>query len=154
MFTGTVYCSICVCILRLLVCESRLNADSEDRPKSGRGVWSNDEQGTPDGRPSSGRESSRGYFGRNSRGERSSFRGGRSGRGVASGRVGNARSGVGNPYAERWAAQEEGHREIKDARARLNGAVQLYGVAPVLAALRAERREMHTLYIQVHLIKL
>ena len=42
------------------------------------------------------------------------------------------RSGAGNPYAERWAAQEEGHREVKDARAGLAGAVQLYGVRQCL----------------------
>lgn len=129
---------------------------------SGPGVRDSEEQGKPDrSRPRENKGNKRRSHDRREdrdgqwrgRGDRSSFRGpGRPGAGrgrfSAQGRFREG-SGTGNPYAERWAAQEEGHREVKDARARLNGAVQLYGVAPVFAALKAQRRELHTLYIQV-----
>jgi hypothetical protein len=50
---------------------------------------------------------------------------------------------------ELWAAQRQAHGEVQAARDALRGEDVLYGVAPLLAALRAGKREIHHVFIQV-----
>jgi len=52
-------------------------------------------------------------------------------------------------YREDWEAQHRLQDEIVSARGEVIGSELLYGVAPLFAALKAQRREMHTLFVQV-----
>ena len=51
--------------------------------------------------------------------------------------------------AAHWEEQWQRHGEVQEARGSLLGATCLYGVAPLLAALSASRRDIHTVFLQV-----
>jgi hypothetical protein len=51
--------------------------------------------------------------------------------------------------ARLWAEQREQHGEVAEARSRLRGTDVLYGVAPLLAALKSGRRRLHGVFLQV-----
>jgi hypothetical protein len=50
---------------------------------------------------------------------------------------------------ELWATQEKMQGEVQAAKSGLRGEDLLYGVAPLLAALRVGKRDIHQVFIQV-----
>eukprot|EP00892_Ulva_mutabilis_P008291 jgi/Ulvmu1/5834/UM025_0092.1 len=60
----------------------------------------------------------------------------------------DGRRGSGESQRELWDSQLRSQGEVAEARDGMQGTVALYGVAPVLTALQAQRRAIHALYLQ------